>query len=70
MAQSVKCLPLTQVVIPGSRDQAPPLASGSVESLLLPLSLPATPLACVLSFCQINNKVLKICMIYEMCIYI
>ena len=52
VAQLVKCLPLAQVMIPGSWDQA---LHGSLlrGSLLLPL--PATPPACAFSLCQINK---------------
>ena len=37
----VECLPLAQVMIPGSCDRAPPRAPWSVGSLLLPLPLPS-----------------------------
>ena len=50
VAQSVKCLPLAQVMTSGSWDRAPrglPLCSA--ESLLLPLSLCCSPLLLVLS---------------------
>ena len=40
VAQSVKRLPLAQVMISGSRDQAPHRAPCSVANLLLPLPLP------------------------------
>ena len=39
VAQSVKCLPLAQIMILGSWDQALNPASCSVENLLLPLLL-------------------------------
>ena len=50
-----KGLPLAQVVIPGSRDGVPHWAPCSEGSLLLPLPLPATPSACVLSL-SLPNK--------------
>ena len=43
VAQSVKPLPLAQVMIPRSWDQAPHGAPYSAESLLLPLPLPLPP---------------------------
>ena len=49
VAQSVKHLPLAQVLIPGSWDRAPNLVLCSVESLLLPLLLPAAPPTCAFS---------------------
>ena len=45
VAQSVKCLPLAQALIPGSWGGVPCQAPCSVGSLLLPW--PATPPACV-----------------------
>ena len=51
VAQSVKRLPSAQVTIPW--DQALYWAPCSVGSLLLPLPLPAAPLACAL--CQIKS---------------
>ena len=53
VAQSVKCLPSAQVMIPGSWDGAPRQAPCSVGSLLLPLPLPLPLL--VLSLLQINK---------------
>jgi len=47
VAQSVKCLPSAQVMVPGSRDQAPHWAPRSLGNPLLPLSAP--PPACALS---------------------
>ena len=57
VAQSVKHLPLAQVMIPGSWDQAPHWAPFSEGSLLLPLPLPlpAAPPAYVLSLSQSNK---------------
>ena len=55
VVQSVKHLPSTQVMIPGSWDRGPPvgsLLSGASASLLLCLL--------VLSLCQMINKILKI----------
>ena len=46
VAQSSGHLPLAHVMIPGSWDGALHQAPCSVESLLLPLPLPATPPAC------------------------
>jgi len=54
VAQSVKRLPLAQVMIPESWDQVPHWAPCSGGSLLLPL--PAAPPACALS---LTNKILK-----------
>ena len=42
VAQSVKCLPSAQVMIPGCWDQTPCWAVCSVKSLFLPLPPPAT----------------------------
>ena len=47
VAQSVKCLPSAQVMVPGSWDQAPHRAPCSAGDLLLSL---------VLSLCQVNKK--------------
>ena len=43
VAQLVKCLPLAQVIIPESLDQAPHQAPCSAGSLLLPFPLPLPP---------------------------
>ena len=51
VAQSIKGLPPDQVLMLGSRDRAPHWALCLVESLLLPLPLPVTPLAYGLSLC-------------------
>ena len=56
MAQSVKHLPLAQVIISGSWDPALLLTPCSARSLLLPFPLPAAPPACALS----NKVFLKI----------
>ena len=58
VAQSVKYLPLSWLMIPGSWDQVPHRAPCSAGSLSLPLHLPAAPPACSLSLSQIN-KILK-----------
>ena len=47
VAQSIKHLPLAQVMTPGSWDRVPHWAPCSVGSLLLPL--PPTPPTCALS---------------------
>ena len=49
VAQSVKWLPSAWVMISGSWNHAPHWALCSMGSLLLPLPLPATLLACALS---------------------
>ena len=54
VAQSVKDLPLAQVMIPGSQDGAPSWAPCSVASLLILLSLPL-PLPLVLCL-ALSNK--------------
>ena len=48
---SVKCLPSTQVMIPGSWDGVPHQAPCSARSLLLPVPHPYLPLVFYLSFC-------------------
>ena len=57
MAQSVKCLPLAQVMIPGCWDRDPGRAPCPVGSLLLlPLPLPlAYALSLSLSLCQTKS---------------
>jgi len=55
MAQSVKCLPLAQVMILGSWDRAPYQAPCSVGNLLLPLPLLLPLLVLSLYLCQINK---------------
>ena len=57
-AQSVKCLPSAQVMIPGSWNKAPQWAPCSVESQCLPLPL-QLPFVLSLPFCQINKYFLK-----------
>ena len=65
LAQSVKCLPSAQVMIPGSWNGAPRWAPCSAGSLLLPLPLPLPLLLLVLSLalsnvkCQINKMLKK-----------
>ena len=58
VAQSVKRLPLAQVMIPGSWDPGPHWAPCSSRNLLLPLSLLLLLLVCSLFLCQIN-KIIK-----------
>ena len=53
VAQSVKRLPTTQIMIPGSWDRALHWAPCSAGSLLLPLPLSLPPLTCALS---LSNK--------------
>ena len=53
MAQSVKHLPLAQVMISGSWDQVLHWAPCSAGSLLLPLPLPSLVIS--LSLCKINK---------------
>ena len=57
MAQSVKHLPLAQVMIPGSWDQVPHQASLLSGESASPS--PSAPLQCLHSFSQINFKNLK-----------
>ena len=55
VSQLVKPLPLAQVMISRSWDQAPGRAPCSVGSLLLPLPLLFPPLVLTCVLCQINN---------------
>ena len=55
VAQPVKCLPFTQVMILGSWDQVQYWAPWSPESLLLPLLV----LSHSLLFCQVNKMFFK-----------
>lgn len=53
VAQTVKQLPLAQVIIPESRDGTPRRALCSARNLLLPVAPPSGALS--LSLCQLNK---------------
>ena len=55
VAQSIKRLPLAQVMIPRSWDRTPHQAPCSVGSLLLPLHLSLLVFPLSLFLCQINK---------------
>ena len=59
MGQLVKCLPLAQVMIPGSWDQIQHQAPCLVGNLVLTFPLPLALLVCSLSHSQINKRNLK-----------
>ena len=60
VAQSVECLPSAQVMSPGSWDRAPHRAPCSMESLLLPLLLPAALPPCAARLLSQIIKIFKI----------